>query len=61
MKGQRSHSLLLLFFCIFRCVQCLVKDARERLSIEQMAKHAFLRLHKGTNLADLLTWAMGDP
>jgi len=39
--------------------KCLVKDARQRPSIESLAKHAFLKTHKGTQLSDLLKWAMG--
>ncbi len=39
--------------------KCLVKDPRQRPSIDTIAKHAFLKTHKETNLADLLVWARG--
>ncbi|KAJ9532662.1 hypothetical protein QJQ45_010705 [Haematococcus lacustris] len=38
--------------------KCLVKDARQRATIDVLSKHAFLRTHKGTNLAELLSWAV---
>lgn len=40
--------------------KCLVKDTRQRPSIETLAKHAFLRMHKDTRLEGLLKWAMGE-
>ncbi|KAJ9533318.1 hypothetical protein QJQ45_026362 [Haematococcus lacustris] len=38
--------------------KCLVKDARQRATIDVLSKHAFLRTHKGTDLAELLSWAV---
>jgi hypothetical protein len=56
-----SVSLFRLTVLLLCChLQCLVKETRQRPSIEQMSKHAFLKLHKSTNLSDVLTWAMGD-
>ncbi len=40
--------------------KCLVKEAKQRPSIESLAKHAFLRTHKETSLADMLAWAVGN-
>lgn len=39
--------------------KCLVKDCKQRPTIEVLSKHEFLQMYKDTNLADLLNWAMG--
>eukprot|EP00798_Chlamydomonas_sp_ICE-L_P032719 gene32719-3604_t len=40
-------------FCDF-VSKCLQKDCKSRPSVQDMSKHAFLKLHKGTSLKDLL-------
>lgn len=40
-------------FCDF-ISKCLQKDSRSRPSVQDISKHAFLKLHKGTSLKDLL-------
>jgi serine/threonine protein kinase len=37
---------------------CLVKDAAQRVSVEELSHHPFLAMHRATNLSGLLRWAV---
>lgn len=45
-------------FCDF-ISKCMVKDARSRPSVQDVANHSFLKMYRGTQLQELLAMAHG--
>lgn len=59
MGGLHMCSGVCLCLKFIYAVVC-VQDAKQRPTIEVLSRHAFLQMHKGTKLSDMISWAMGE-